>query len=217
MSNDLLTEAVRKFLEQVEETGRVRFELEVDVEVTGDEMNPTLRLADKRRLRKQVEKLVRLRVVGPTDSEAWLARAEWSSDNELAVRTVERIGSPTKSLKHVRRSYRVAVPPSAVASLERLEEDETLQVEPIDISRGGIGLRTGHEVSLRAGERVEVNLNILDEFAGALPGHIAFARHEEEREQTRIGVKFEPLSDSVAEALRAALNNILLGTTQAIT
>jgi len=216
MTNDPDEQSLREFLDQVGHAGRVRLELVVDVEVDGDTDQPALKLADDMQPNDWIGQNVQIRVESTSGGNAWVANAEWSERSTLSIRTVRPIGSAGATLRHSRTSYRVAVPPSSVAALHRIDKDESVSVEPVDLSRGGVGLRAEDDVVLDAGEEVEVDLNIVGEFAGTLPGRVAFARQDEDREQLRVGVTFDTLDDATADALHSALNNILLGQTREI-
>lgn len=214
MPNDSSTQALREFLRHLDASGDIRMEIEVAVERGDDPAGPEIRLTDGTSLEDQVGETVLLRVESSTDPTAWIAEASWTEDADLRVERVRRAGADAATLQHSRSSYRVAVPPSSIASLRRVDTGETVSVEPVDISRGGMGVRVEKGVSLGPGDRVEIDLNIVGEFSDTLSGTIAFAQEEEEREQIRAGVHFDELEPSVADSLRAALNKILLGTTQ---
>lgn len=214
MPNDPSAQALREFLRHLDASSDIRMEIEVSVERSEEPEEAEIRLTDGTSLEDQVGETVLLRVESSTDPTAWIAEASWTEDARLRVERVRRAGADAATLQHSRSSYRVAVPPSSMASLTRIDTGETVTVEPVDISRGGMGVRVEKGVSLGPGDRVEVDLNIVGEFSDTLSGTIAFAEEEKERGQIRAGVHFDELASSVADGLRSALNKILLGTTQ---
>lgn len=217
MSDEPAKQTVVEFLHRLDASGRAQLEMEFDLEVADDADAPKLRFADDLKLEELEGHSVQIRLPNAPETTGWVADAELQGDGTLHLGRIRRLGSDGGSLEHSRSDYRVAIPPSSVAALTRLKNGETVSVEPVDISRGGVGLRADDEVTLEAGERVEVDLNIIGEFAGTLSGQVAFARAHDEEDQLRVGVAFEELEPAVADALRRALNNILLGTTQQIT
>jgi len=216
MSDEPSKQTVVEFLHRVDASGRAQLEMEFDLEVADEADAPKLRFADDIELEELAGRSVQIRLPTSTEATGWVADAELKGDGTVHLGRIRRLGSDEGSLEHSRSDYRVAIPPSSVAALTRLENGETVSVEPVDISRGGIGLRADADLAFAAGEPVEVDLNIIGEFAGTLSGQIAFARAGD-GEQVRVGVAFEELEPAVADALRRALNNILLGTTQQIT
>lgn len=217
MSDGVSKQTVVDFLHRLDSSGRAQLELEFDLEVVENADTPKLRLTEDVDIEELEGWSVQVRLPVTAGASEWVAEGEFQGDGTINLGRIRRVGSDQGSLEHSRSDYRVAIPPSSVAALTRLKNGETVSVEPVDMSRGGIGVRADRDLALEAGERVEVDLNIVGEFAGTLSGQVAFARPADDENQVRVGVAFEELEPAVSDALRGALNNILLGTTQQIT
>lgn len=114
--------------------------------------------------------------------------------------------------KGPREFFRISAPSQVVAYLAPPgsgEEDDSVEVEPLDLSLGGIGLASNGETEFRVGDRVQVGLNIPDKFADVLGGRVAHATTMGDG-TLHLGVEFDELEAPTIRALSSALDDLFL-------
>lgn len=209
MSYDSDLDSMRTFVRQVRERPTVQLKFDVEVMLSEHSESSRLELESLFEQGEYAERPVEIRVESDDEDSIWVATAYWTESGNMSIEDVQKMDVSGPVDVELPANHRITLPPSSLATIE-LADRGSFSVEPVDLSLGGVGLWIDRELSLAAGDELEVSLAILGEFLSAFPGTVAFV--DDDDGETRLGVMFDDLTDTQTSQLRVAMKSLLAET-----
>lgn len=210
MSDDRDVSTLRQFLNEVDRSGDVRVERQLDVSVAIEDDRVVLEADDEVAGPEAVGDEVTIRAEADSGGAHWIAEAVWTDSDRLAIEGIRSHESGEESLHYWRSSYRVSLPDRTEVELTGPSLETSPSATPVDLSTDGIGLYVDQEASFEVGEEVEVDLQIGETFEEAIGGRVAFTESSDEENRVRLGVEFRQLDPEVEARLQSVLNQLML-------
>lgn len=151
----------------------------------------------------------RLKLHVPTmdpQSEGWWAEARWASETSLTVENFAEEATTGRIQRLSRTSPRIDPGPECEVRVTTSATKTAIAASCIDLSAGGIGLKTEEQVAIEPGEDVELHIR-LGSFQQKIAGTVAYTTRMG-RGETRFGVAFAPIPAPLAFRYYRFLNGI---------
>lgn len=212
-----MTDAVRQFLEKAEQQGRVYLDVPV-VGLTYHTVRHVSYDAETMLLRSRED------VQNRFHFEAAIGAYHDSNSDKLgakvihdrSVRNLSRFFVKPPDYEPTRADFRVDAPPGVEAQVRVIrrdspastQTDEWYEINPLDLSLGGMGFEFDEDQNLQYGDVVELNLelNAYEEFN--LVGTVVYVEYLDEKESYHGGLSFTDIEDQNRIQLFNFLNRI---------
>lgn len=201
-----------EFLSLAADSNSLQLFTEVQIsEATGDEAH-SLRLDEPLHGDTVLEKTRFARLEpGEEAREPWVAKVNSGEANHLKVELAAPASERTAETETRGTGHRVPAPDVCSIQVRREDRNKSFEVQPLDVSLGGVGFLLDEGQTLRRDDRVEITLDIPDQFAEVLPGCVAHVHRSGSEDLARVGVAFTRLTAGERKRLNRALGQLESG------